>query len=193
MKRIARSCAYLAILAGLTAVTLHASQALTAGRWAKLPAEGVVAGRNGGLGPLAVCRAGFDAGQHPGKLWQGQCHFEWGWDDHITPSFEVLLDDGYRWENPGRVVQTVLGPVWKVELPSNAVDGGDAGTQAAHTRLGICLAFMPADNTWHPGKFFAEHCNIAWGGVGVDSMPDHPRNKRKVAPLATGNVLVLVK
>jgi len=67
-------------------------------------------------------------------------------------------------------------------LPDNAVDSGDAGDAARHVRLGICQAYIASDNTWHPGKFYANYCYIAWGGKG-----------RRETPNANGDVLVLVK
>lgn len=177
-------------------VHFQPSQAFVGGSWVRLPANGVVTGKSGGLGPLAVCRASFDGGQHPGKLWQGDCNFEWGFQDHFESNFEVLLDNGYSWINPGRFVINNFGQqVWTVDgLPSNAVDGGDAGNAASHTRLGICQAYVAADNTWHPGKFYANSCNIAWGGSRTGGQGgERQRRQRKVGPDALGNVLVLVK
>jgi hypothetical protein len=178
--------ASLICLLGFAGTKAHA---LFAGQWVTAPANGVVTAKAGGLGPLAVCRAEFDGGQHPGKLWQGQCHFEWGWDDKVADHFQVLLDDGFSWENPFRLPPAGTLSNEISDIPGNAVDGGDAGNQANHTRLTVCQAFIPQDNTWHPGKFYAGHCNIAWGGPGGNV--SHGRKKR--APNANGDVLILVK
>jgi len=135
-----------------------------------MPADGLVSGKSGGKGPLAVCRSTIDNGQHPGKLWEGQCNVEWGRREYRISDYEVLLDNRFSWVNPGK------------SLPDNAVDSGDAGDAARHVRLGICQAYIASDNTWHPGKFYANYCYIAWGGKG-----------RRETPNANGDVLVLVK
>src|SRR5262245_12155662 len=162
---------------------------LVPGRWVEMQANGVVTGSSGGLGPLVLCRAEFDGGHHRGKVWQGQCHFEWGWEDKVSSKYQVLLDDSYKWVNP-----FVLPPAGTLsqntaQVPHNAVDGGDAGNAANHSRLAICQAFIPQDRTWHPGKFYANRCNIAWGGPGGNV--SKARKVRK--PDQEGNVLILVK
>jgi len=172
------------------------SEGLVGGSWVQLPANGIVTGKGAGLGPLVVCRASFDGGQHPGKLWQGDCNFEWGFQDHFESSFEVLLDNGYSWIKPGRFIVNNYGQqVWSFDgLPPNAVDGGDAGNTAGHTRLGICQAYVAADNTWHPGKLYANFCNIAWGGSRSGGQGgERQRRQRRVELDASGDVLVLVK
>lgn len=168
----------------------RSAEAFEGGTWVRLPADGLVTGRSGGLGPLAVCRSPFDNGEHPGKLWEGQCNFGWGGREHRSSNFVVLRSNGYTWKNPGNFVNSSFGgqPVTQfvVALPNNAVDGGDGGDHAGHSRLGICQAVHATgrtdDKTWHPGKFYHNKCNIAWGNEEVAVEPD-----------AFGNVLVLVK
>jgi Protein of unknown function (DUF3421) len=177
-----RRCGSSLITIAILLTVYQTAEALVGGRWVCLPADGLVTGKGGGRGPLAVCRSSFDGGQHAGKLWEGQCNFGWGGKEYRDSNFEVLLDSGYTWINPGQLVNTSWGQQFIVTLPNNAVDGGDAGNAAGHVRLGICQAFVASDSTWHPGKFYANICNIAWGG-----------KERLEYPDGQGSVLVLVK
>src|SRR5215469_3665457 len=74
-----------ALVAFVSVAMSSPSQAMVAGRWGPPNSAGPVTGASGGKGPLAVCRAQFDHGQQPGKVWQGQCHFEWGKNDVVAP------------------------------------------------------------------------------------------------------------
>jgi hypothetical protein len=140
----------------------------------------------GGNGPMAVCRAPQDGGQQVGKVWENQCWFEFAYKDVATSTYTVLVNDPkYVWVNayagtygsgPGRI-------------PDNAVNGGDAGVIAKHVLLGICQAFVPNDKTWHPGKFYAGKCNIAWGGLNGKVDP----NMHVRLPDADSTVRILVK
>jgi len=149
--------------------TGEAQQAVVQGRWTSPPGNGVVLGAPGDLGRLTICRADYDGGQQPGKGWEGACNFGFGGLEIRSYTYQVLLDDGYRWIATG-------------SLPDNAVDGGDAGFTAHDVRLGVCQAFQGNDNSWHPGKLYAGKCNIAWGGREI-----------AVSPNPRGDVLVLVK
>ncbi|MGC4093578.1 MAG: DUF3421 domain-containing protein [Polyangiaceae bacterium] len=136
--------------------------ALVPATWDAPPGNGVQTADGGRLGALTVCRASYDGGQHPGKVWQGLCHFGWGGKARTTSSYEVLRSNGYRWVNP--LVQSCFGSICtsSAPLPNNAVDGGDAGIAAGHVRLGICEGYSTGDGTWHPGKYYKEKCNFAW-------------------------------
>ncbi len=169
------------------------SNAFVAGRWVGMPANGIVTGGSGGLGPLPVCRADFNHGQHPGKLWQGQCNFEWGFEDKLQSNFQVLLDDGYHWVNPFVAPGAGIFVSGSVQVPNNAVDGGDAGDAANHVRLVVCQAYVSQDRTWHPGKFYAGKCNIAWGGAPSAGGGNVSRDRKVRTPDVYGNVLILVK
>jgi hypothetical protein len=147
------------------------------GRWVKPPGNGVVLATAGGKhGSMPVCRARFDNGQHPGKVWDGTCNFGWGGRTIYATDYEVLLDDGYSW-----VTATVDG------LPGNAVDGGDAGDAAGHVRLGVCEVFNGLDASWHPGKFYAGKGNYAFGGSKDNDLG------KEIAQVPNGNVQILVK
>lgn len=182
------------VVIGLIVVCLsNSGHALVAGRWVNYPANGVATGKSGGLGPLAICRANDDGGQHAGKLWEGQCHYEWGYQNRVSWEFQVLLDDGFSWVNP--FVMPPAGTLSNetAKVPANAIDGGDAGQRAHHVRLAVCQAYIPQDKTWHPGKFYAGHCNIAWGAAGEAARDKKRKQRMKRAPNPEGDVLILVK
>jgi hypothetical protein len=145
-------------------------QLLVPGTWVSGQGNGVVTGFPGKLGSLTVCRANYDGGQQPGKVWEGQCNFGFGGQEVRLTDYQVLLDTGWQWVIAGNT------------LPNNAVDGGDAGTTAHSVRLGVCQAFKSDDLSWHPGKFYANKCNIAWGHKEIAVTPD-----------SGGNVRLLVK
>lgn len=65
--KIARSAGF---ILGVVLAPALSSQccAMVAGHWVQPPANGVVVGKSGGLGPLTLCRAEYDNGQHPGKV-----------------------------------------------------------------------------------------------------------------------------
>jgi hypothetical protein len=148
-----------------------------AGHWVKPPGNGVVLASPGGEhGSLPVCRASYDNGMHPGKLWDGTCNIGWGGRTIYATDYEVLLDDGYEWVEVGNG-----------GMPANAVDGGDAGDRAGHVRLGVCEVFNGGDSSWHPGKFYAGKGNYAWGGSKTDNLG------KEIAQAPNGNVRILVK
>jgi Protein of unknown function (DUF3421) len=151
-------------------------QALVGGKWVQAPGNGVVVGSPGGRhSSLIVCRANYDNGQHPGKVWDGTCNFGWGGRTIYGANYEVLVDNHYRW-----VTASTDG------LPPNAVDGGDAGNAAGHVRLGVCEVFNGGDGSWHPGKFYANKCNYAWGGSKTNNLG------QELAQSPNGNVHILV-
>jgi hypothetical protein len=122
-------------------------QALTDDRWVA-PGHGVVVATKGLFGSvIVVCRANYEGGQHPGAVWNGDCNFGWGGVTHYSSTYEVLVDENYRW-----VTATAEG------MPANAIDGGDAGNAVGHARPGVCEAFDQRDSSWHPGKFYANKC-----------------------------------
>jgi hypothetical protein len=167
----------LALALALALTTCPTAQATVGGKWVKPPGNGIVLARPGGKhGSLPVCRGNYDNGQHPGKLWDGTCNIGWGGRTIYATDYEVLVDDGYSWvtaRNDG--------------MPWNAVDGGDAGNMAGHARLGVCQVFNGGDGSWHPGKFYANKCNYAWGGSRNDNLG------KELAAVPNGNVEILVK
>lgn len=152
---------------------------LVAGRWVKPQGNGVVVA-SGGKNTLTVCRVGLNGTKQPGNLWQGHCYYGFDGTEGNSTDYEVLLDDRYTWENPGRQKTGTFGTTYHFEIPSNAIDGGEAGNGQ---RFGVCEAYTNEDSTWRPGKFYAGKCYIAWVG-----------KERGVEADITGNrVLVLVK
>ena len=43
--------------------------------------------------PLFVCRAKYNGGVHPGKLYKGACNIGWGGEEIVVPRYEVLTQD----------------------------------------------------------------------------------------------------
>jgi hypothetical protein len=178
------------------------TEALVAGQWVNSPGNGVMTGNGGGRGPLPVCRANYDGGQQPGKVWAGYCNFGWGGVSHYaaltdntctgsSACVKVLLaqsasGNAFRWQNAGYI--DGYGN-WNTNMPSNAVDGGDAGNAAGHVRLGVCQVHNYSDGTWHPGKYYANKCNYAWGG----SPPNPGGQEIAATPNAYGDVQILVQ
>jgi hypothetical protein len=170
-----RTLVFVFLAIALAVATSAMLQALTGGRWVPAPGNGVVVGTAGTRGSLIVCRANYDGGQHPGKVWDGTCNFGWGGVTHYSSTYEVLVDRNYRW-----ITAASDG------IPSNAIDGGDAGNAAGHARLGVCEVFNGGDNSWHPGKFYANKCNYAWGGSKTNQLG------KEIAVVPNGNVHILV-
>jgi hypothetical protein len=185
-KRIRTVLSYATLLTAFATLFTTMSAALVQVPWVRAVKGGkYVSGNGDSTHPaLTVCRSAFDGGQQVGKLWQNECAFEWGWQDHVNGVYEVLpADRNYHWVNPYR---GTYGS-GKGALPDNAVYGGNAGTQAGGAGLGVCQAYDKDDGYWHPGKFYAGYCNIAWGGVGTRVK----KAKRRRTPDADGTVLVL--
>jgi hypothetical protein len=137
------------------------SEALQPGQWVKPQGNGVVVA-DGGRNTLTVCRVGFNATKQPGNLWQSHCYYGLNGSEYNSTDYEVLLDNSYTWVNPARQVSTgTYGSTYVSEIPSNAIDGGEAGNSS---RFGVCEAYTPEDDTWRPGKFYAGKCYIAWVG-----------------------------
>lgn len=120
---------------------------------------------------LPVCRASYDNGLHPGKFWENQCLFEWGWQKHAASNFQTLVNPGsYRWYHITSQVCGANGCIPQVlPIPQNAIDGGPAGTQGGNVTLGVCKVLKGGE--YHPGKFYANKCNIEWGGSGYALNP----------------------
>jgi Protein of unknown function (DUF3421) len=153
-------------------------QALVAGNWGE-HSQGVVVGSGGDIGNLMVCRAYFDHGDHPGKVWENLCLFGWGGLEKKTSVFQTLLDEGYTWESPGKWVNGQF----VIALPQNAVDGGSAGAAGNYVRMGVCQA--REGSNWHPGKWYANNCNYGYAG--------REQRRRPYASDPTDYVQVLVK
>lgn len=139
------------------------ADALSAGNWVSpSQANGVVVSDSG----LPVCRAPFDGGWQPGKLYKGYCEFGWGGASHYdNTNYQVLNDNNYHWveyawrDRYGRA---------QVYLNEKAVDGGYAGWKSDGSQLGVCQA-KGTNGLWHPGKYYAGRCNYAYGGSANDN------------------------
>lgn len=116
---------------------------------------------------LPVCRAAYDGGMHPGKYWQNQCLFEWGNQKHAASQFQTLVNNGrMSWYKMTGTACTSLGCFnRRLPIPQNAIDGGRAGNAAGNVILYVCKAHKGGQ--WHPGKWYADKCNIEWDGGGL--------------------------
>jgi len=115
----------------------------------RVPGNAVSGGSVGG--PLFhICRASYQGGVHPGKLYKGTCYIGWGGKEVPFRQYEVMAQRGrenYRW------VGARNGAV-----PRNAIAGGGQGS----TPLYVCRAKHA--NHMHPGKLYGRNCNIGLSG-----------------------------
>lgn len=120
-----------------------------AGSASGLPTNAIISGQEGDL-KLAVCRSSYNDGVHPGKVVAGKCNFGWGGAEISASTYEVLTGDVSQlsWVATGYGSPQV----------ANAVTGGNVGT----TQLMVCRGAFGTGV--HPGKLFAEKCNIGYGG-----------------------------
>lgn len=97
---------------------------------------------------LYVCRAFYNGGMHPGKLYQGHCNIGWGGREIVLDHYQVLTSySSLHW------VRTGYG-----DIPPGAVQGGyqhDGPLYICRTKYQGGL---------HIGKVIKENCNIGWGG-----------------------------
>ena len=110
-----------------------------------LPADAFVGGSEGSR-KLAVCRAAYKGGTHPGKVVAGKCNIGWGGKEIVLSRFEVMT-------NKGVTLAWVKGP----SAEGMIIGGSDAGRS-----LPVCRAAYQGGT--HPGKVVAGKCNIGWGG-----------------------------
>ena len=118
-------------------------------KWAastgRLPAGAFIGGSEGSR-KLAVCRAAYKGGTHPGKVVAGKCNIGWGGKEIVIRKFEVMTAKGVK-------LAWAKGPSAK---------GMIIGGQERGRTLPVCRAKYK--NGTHPGKVVAGKCNIGWGG-----------------------------
>ena len=118
-------------------------------KWAasagRLPANAFIGGSEGSR-KLAVCRAAYKGGTHPGKVVAGKCNIGWGGKEIVIGKFEVMTDKGVKlaWVK-GRSAKGMI------------IGGSERGRS-----LPVCRAKYKSGT--HPGKVVAGKCNIGWGG-----------------------------
>jgi hypothetical protein len=122
--------------------------------------KGAVAGGDVNGTPLMLCRASYQNGLHPGKLYGNACHIGWG-------GKEVVLTSGFQ------VLTLVMSPAnlpffptdnWRPPSQVPAARTFSAGYEG-DTSLRVCRARQ--SNGWHPGKEYGGKCNIGFGGEEV--------------------------
>jgi hypothetical protein len=114
----------------------------------QIPAGAIVGGQESGRN-LAVCRANYNNGVHPGKVVASNCNIGWGGKEVTIPNYEVAV---------GAVTWVAAS---NGQIPAGAVIGG----QESGRNLAVCRANF--NNGVHPGKVVASNCNIGWGGKEV--------------------------
>ena len=114
-----------------------------------LPADAFIGGsENNGSRKLAVCRAAYQGGTHPGKVVAGKCNIGWGGKEIVLSAFEVMT-------NKGVTLAWVRGPSAEGMIIGGSENNGSR-------KLAVCRAAYQGGT--HPGKVVAGNCNIGWGG-----------------------------
>jgi hypothetical protein len=159
--------------------------------WVAKGTPGTLVGGQEGTLTLRVCRAPHQGGTHPGKEVGGNCNIGWGGQEVVIPQYELLAltFDRTAWQAAQTPVQAAatdpndpntwpqyfrgensMGPYAWLTLAeisarglslANAVIGGQEGTQP----LPVCRASYEGGT--HPGKLYANNCNIGYGGQEV--------------------------
>ncbi len=118
-------------------------------KWAastgRLPANAFIGGSEGRR-KLAVCRAAYKGGTHPGKVVAGRCNIGWGGKEIVISKFEVMTNKGVK-----------LAWVKRRWARGMIIGGSERGRS-----LPVCRAKYRSGT--HPGKVVAGKCNIGWGG-----------------------------
>ncbi len=150
----------------------------------RLPANTVYGGKEAKR-PLAVCRAKFKGGTHPGKVVRSQCNIGYGGKEYTLKPFQVLtfVKPTIAPKTPPKVgrsipqlrpvkprpapIPLIKAPVAKLDWVSTTagkrVDNVLAGGREANgTALPVCMARHA--NGLHPGKVVKGNCNIGYGG-----------------------------
>lgn len=111
----------------------------------KMPSNTFYGGAERGR-KLAVCRASYKGGTHPGKVVSGKCNIGWGGKEIVIRKFQVMTNKGVKlaWTKGPKAKGMVIG-----------------GKERGRT-LPICRAKYKSGT--HPGKVVAGKCNIGWGG-----------------------------
>jgi len=124
-----------------------------------IPANAVAGGFENGS-DLIVCRAFYNGANHPGKVVGTGCNIGWGGNEVVSPTFEVLINDG---QIPLQWV-TYAGTI-----PKNSVMAGtDSGKDY------YVGQFTRADGSIHAGKVFAAPgkyiFNYGYGGKEITEL-----------------------
>jgi hypothetical protein len=106
-----------------------------------------VGGRESSGSPLAVCRAAYNGGIHPGKVVGDNCNIPYAHREIHVPQFEVLY-----WVEPW--VSTRSG----APLPARAAIAGEENGAPVYTCRGSYSGGV------HPGKVVGDNCYIGFAG-----------------------------
>lgn len=118
-------------------------------KWAsstgKMPRDTFYGGSERGR-KLAVCRASYKGGTHPGKVVAGKCNIGWGGKEIVIRKYQVMTNKGVK-------LSWAKGPSAK----GMVIGGKERGRS-----LPVCRGKYKGGT--HPGKVVAKKCNIGWGG-----------------------------
>jgi hypothetical protein len=112
---------------------------------------------------LPVCRASYQGGVHPGKVWRGLCHFEWGGQELRVSDYEELVNvpaNSVSWVKPVNYPYPNNPYYVDAQTPNNTVNAG------AQDGIAIPICHAAYNNGVHPGKWWKGKCLIGWGGEG---------------------------
>jgi hypothetical protein len=112
-----------------------------------LPRNAVIGGGQSDA-DFYVCRAYYNGGLHPGKLYRDHCNIGWGGREIINDHYEVLVSS--------RRLHWI--PASNGAIPSGAIEGGYSNGG----RIYICQADYNGGT--HSGKIVGQNCNFGWGG-----------------------------
>lgn len=152
--------------------------------------RGAVPGGDEGGRPLYVCRASYQNGMHPGKLFGSFCNIGWGGREVTVSEYQVMVSVGPVEAPPNRqpapppvATRPPPPPVLHVpqaqqpSAPAPAVAGrigwvpvrdgrvpneAVSGGEVDGTPFHVCRA--PHGGGLHPGKQFKGVCYVGWGG-----------------------------
>jgi len=93
---------------------------------------------------VVICEAidGRDSRQHPGKLWNGTCRYEWGGGVVYAPQYSTLQVQGTFWlANSGFTPANAIAGSLPGQLPvcRPHVSGMNSGFSGGKVWLGSCL------------------------------------------------------
>ena len=124
-----------------------------------VPANPIIGGHEPGR-TLAVCRAIYNKGVHPGKVVGKNCNFGYAGKEVLAPQYEVLVG------NPKLLMQNPQLVRWILAQSGQVPPGAFFGAyEPGRPILPICQA--PYQGGVHIGKVVASNCNFGYGGLEV--------------------------
>jgi len=124
-----------------------------------IPANAIIGGNESGR-TLAVCRAKYNQGIHPGKVVGKNCNFGYGGKEVLAPQYEVLVG------NPAVLTQSPQLVRWITAQGGQVPPGAFFGAyEPGRPILPICQAAYQGGV--HIGKVAGANCNFGYGGLEI--------------------------